>query len=158
MTFENIPLTHHDIRDRITPPGALDSSLPQHETSHVTPRRVLVVEDDSSYRSLLTLILTQRGYEVREAEDGVEGLNIAQTSPVDMVLVDFDLPLLHGLEVVRRLRQQQKFQSLPVVMMTSHGRRVRDNAINAGCNEFLTKPIDFKELDGLLDKFAPATS
>src|ERR1051326_6671782 len=106
MTFENTTTsTHQEIRTRITPPGALDSNFQQDDTFKGGPPRVLVVEDDSSYRSLLSLILTQRGYEVREAEDGVEGLNIAQTSPVDMVLVDFDLPLLHGLEVVRRLRQ-----------------------------------------------------
>jgi len=158
MTFENTTSTHQEIRNRITPAGALDPNFRQHDTFKGRLPRVLVVEDDSSYRSLLSLILTQRGYEVREAEDGIEGLNIAQTNPVDMVLVDFDLPLLRGLEVVRRLRQQHKFQALPVVMMTSHGERVRNNAINAGCNEFLAKPIDFKVLDGLLHKFAPATS
>jgi len=115
----------------------------------------LLVEDDHDYRSLLALVLEQRGYDVRQAEDGQEGLNIAQTTPVDMVLVDFDLPILHGLEVVRQLRQQSRFGALPIVMMTSYGSRVHDSAISAGCNEFLAKPIDFLALDGILHKFAP---
>ena len=155
MISEGKTLTHDDIRNRITPPGAFAAEGPGHKSAQKPPRTVLVIEDDNSYRSLLTLLLTQRGYQVREAEDGLEGLNILQTSPVDMALVDFDLPLLHGLEVVRRLRQQQKFRELPIVMMTSYGRRVHDSAITAGCDEFLVKPIDFHELDGVLQRFAP---
>jgi CheY-like chemotaxis protein len=157
MTTQIAMPTHAEIRNRITPPGAFEAHSARHEAAKHGPRKVLVVDDDSSYRSLLALVLGRRGYEVLEAEDGLEGLNILQTSPVDMALVDFDLPLLHGLEVVRRLRLQQKLEGLPVVMMTSHGSRVHDSAINAGCDEFLAKPIDFLKLDSLLQKFVPTS-
>jgi CheY-like chemotaxis protein len=50
---------------------------------------------------------------------------------------------------------RREFGALPIVMMTSYGSRVHDSAINAGCNEFLAKPIDFLALDGILHKFAP---
>jgi len=155
MTTHSTTLTHAEIRDRITPPGAFEPGFRRTEVDRKGPRKVLLVEDDPDYRSLLALVLEQRGYDVREAEDGQEGLNIAQTTPVDLVLVDFDLPILHGLEVVRQLRQQSRFGALPIVMMTSYGSRVYDSAINAGCNEFLAKPIDFLALDGILHKFAP---
>ena len=155
MTTHSTTLTHAEIRDRITPPGAFEPDFRRTEVDRKGPRKVLLVEDDQDYRSLLALVLEQRGYDVRQAEDGQEGLHIAQTTPVDMVLVDFDLPILHGLEVVRQLRQQSRFGALPIVMMTSYGSRVHDSAISAGCNEFLAKPIDFLALDGILHKFAP---
>ena len=122
-----------------------------------TRRNVLIIDDDADLRSLLSLVVNDKGYEVVEAEDGQSGLETARTNAFDLVLVDFDLPLIHGLEVVRQLRQHPRLEALPIIMMTSHGNRVHDSAVNAGCDQFLPKTIDFDKLYEMMEYFAPAT-
>jgi DNA-binding response OmpR family regulator len=105
---------------------------------------------------LLAYYFAAKGYTVLQAENGQEGIDLARSTPVDFVLVDFDLPLLNGLEVTRRLREQLKLEDLPIVMMTCHGYRVFRSALNAGCSDFLPKPLDFDRLDQMIEYFAPA--
>lgn len=119
---------------------------------------VLIIEDTADLRELLTHYLEVKGYEVIQAEDGQEALNLAQQTIADFILVDFDMPFVNGLEVVRQLRQRPGFEPVPVVMTTSHGYTVRDRAVKSGCDEFLPKPIDFDRLDAMLDYFAPITA
>ena len=118
-------------------------------------RTILIIDDDAELRSLLTFVFTKKGYRVFEAEDGQEGLETALTRSFDLILVDFDLPFVHGLEVVRQLRQHPKFEALPIIMMTSHGNCVRESAVKAGCDQFLPKPLDFDQLYEMLEYFAP---
>jgi DNA-binding response OmpR family regulator len=119
-------------------------------------RAVLIVEDNPDMQSLLAYYFAAKGYTVWQAENGQEGIDLARSTPVDFVLVDFDLPLLNGLTVVRHLREELKLESLPIVMMTCHGYRVLHSAVNVGCNDFLPKPLDFDRLDQMLEYFAPA--
>ena len=121
-------------------------------------RTVLIIDDDTELRSLLAFVFSQKGYAVVEAEDGEQGLKATLTKNFDLVLVDFDLPFIHGLEVVRELRQHPKFEALPIIMMTSHGNRVREKAVKAGCDQFLPKPLDFDRLYEMLEYFAPVTT
>jgi DNA-binding response OmpR family regulator len=150
----NTDLAHH-----VSPHGVVTDSqnalgfklLPASPTGPT----LLVIEDDQDLRWLLALIFTEKGYQVIQAEDGEEGLKTALTTPVDLILIDFDLPFIHGLEIVRQLRQHPRFEALPIIMMTCHGKAAYDSAVNAGCDEFLPKPIDFDRLYELLDYFAP---
>ena len=118
-------------------------------------RSVLIIEDDAELRSLLAFVFAKKGYDVVEAEDGQEGLDTALSRNFDLILIDFDLSLVHGLEIVRQLRQHAKFEALPIIMMTTHGNRVYDCAVNAGCDQFLPKPLDFDKLYEMLEYFAP---
>lgn len=122
----------------------------------VKKRNVLVVEDDENTVFLLKNLLGSRGYQVVPAWDGKQALDIAKTLDLDLVLLDLQLPRLNGLSVIRQLREDLRFECLPIIIMTGYEpEQYRGTAIEAGCDDFLLKPIDLDRLDAILDYFAP---
>ena len=120
-------------------------------------RNVLVVEDDENTVFLLKNLLGSRGYDVVPAWDGKQALEIARTLDLDLMLLDLQLPRLNGLSVIRQLREDSRFECLPIIIMTGHEpEQYRDTAIEAGCDDFLLKPIDLDRLAAILDYFAPS--
>jgi two-component system, cell cycle response regulator DivK len=117
---------------------------------------VLVVEDNDDSLFALRSILKTKGYSVLEAWDGRQAIEIAEAEDLNLILLDLQLPRLNGLGVIHRLRENLKLESVPVVVMTGHEpERYRDRAIEAGCDDFLLKPIDFDRLEMILDYFVP---
>jgi len=110
------------------------------------PATVLVVDDQPANVRLLEAILTPRGYDVRTAASGEEALDVIATTEVDLVLLDIVMPGLDGYEVCRRIREQGDTAYLPVVMVTASGNEQKLKALEAGADDFLTKPIDQSEL------------
>lgn len=111
------------------------------------PGRVLVVDDEERNRELLRDALGDRGYVVTEAASGADALEAATASPPDVVLLDVSMPGMDGLEVCRRLRQHEATAAIPVIIVTAHGeRRDRLAGIEAGANDYLTKPVDIADL------------
>ena|ERR1041384_2119369 len=129
------------------------------DTEHdglVKKRNVLVVEDDENTVFLLKTLLGSRGYQVVPAWDGKQALEIVKTLDLDLVLLDLQLPRLNGLSVIRQLREDARFESLPIIIMTGYEpEQFRRTAIEAGCDDFLLKPIDLDRLTAILDYFAP---
>lgn len=125
-------------------------------------RKILVAEDDLASRELIREILEARGYEVVEVGDGQEAVQkIAEKKP-DLVLLDIQMPLLDGFGVLRQLRQDSRFASLPVVAVTSYAMGGdREKALAAGFDAYLTKPLNAaalkKQLEQLLGKKRGAT-
>jgi two-component system, cell cycle response regulator len=117
-----------------------------HEPETARRERVLVVEDSDAIRSLLSILLERRGYQVQAASDGQAALDAA-TSGIDLVLLDVGLPDMNGLEVCRRLRSNAATAHLTIIMLTGrdHPGDVRDG-LAAGADDFLTKPIDEADL------------
>ena len=110
-------------------------------------KRILVVEDDIMNRRLLTTILTRLGYHVDEAFDGVNGMEKVEAAPPDLILLDLDLPRMNGFEVARRLKQSDKTKIIPIVVVSSFAEvEHRIKALEAGADDFLSKPIDQIEL------------
>lgn len=106
-------------------------------------RKLLIAEDDPASRELLRATLETEGYQVVEAEDGEAALNKIEEESPDLVLLDIQMPKLDGLGVIRQLRQNPRFASLPVVAVTSYAMRGdREKALDAGFDAYLTKPID----------------
>lgn len=117
---------------------------------------VLVIEDDENSLFVLKSILGTKGYRVLEASDGKQGLEIAEAEDLDLVLLDLQLPRLHGLGVIHRLRENANLESLPIVIMTAWDlEKSRGSAIAAGCDDFMSKPIDIDRLDAVLDQYVP---
>lgn len=117
---------------------------------------VLVVGDDDDCLFLLKNILKTKGYHVIEAWDGKQAMDVAETQNLDLMLLDLQLPGLSGLGVVQRLRESAKHESLPIVAMTGFSpEECKGNAVAAGCDDFLLKPIDFDRLDLILEYYAP---
>jgi len=114
---------------------------------------ILVVEDHPQNRYLMTYLLESRGYEVDVARDGTEGLDALEKRAPDLILMDMQLPKVDGYEATRRIKADERFKQIPVVAVTAHSmRRDRDKAMAAGCDVYVTKPINGEELLALVDR------
>lgn len=109
---------------------------------------ILIVDDMADARNLLRLILRSKGgYKVLEARQGQEALDIAWQEGVDMVILDYMMPDLDGIEVCRRLRGNPRTANVPVLMLTARsGESTRREAFEAGVNAFMLKPLHPREL------------
>jgi len=117
-------------------------------------KKILMVEDDEMSRDMLSRRLERQGYKVVLSMDGEQGVGLAQTELPDIILMDMNLPLLDGWEATRRLKAMEKTKTIPVIALTSHAMAGdRNRALAAGCDEYTTKPIDFKKLLGLIESF-----
>ena len=123
--------------------------------------KLLLVEDNEMNRDMLSRRLQRRGYEVIIAVDGEQGRNIAQSESPDLILMDMSLPLIDGWEATRRLKGAPETQAIPVLALTAHAvSGDREKALEAGCDDYDTKPIDFarllEKIEALLQKEGPA--
>lgn len=111
------------------------------------PERILVVEDDTSIRRILRLQLEAAGYEVAEAEDGLKAMEWLERSTPDLILLDVMMPNLDGNETCRRIRENRRFASLPIIFLTAKSTtESKILGLHGGANDYLTKPYDRKEL------------
>lgn len=110
-------------------------------------KHILVIEDDPMNNRLLTTILTRLGYAADAAFDGLSGLAKVESAPPDLILLDLDLPGVDGYEVARRLKHSAKTRIIPIVVVSSFTEvENRIRALDAGADDFLSKPIDQVEL------------
>jgi CheY-like chemotaxis protein len=109
--------------------------------------KILLVEDNEMNRDMLSRRLERKGYEVIIAVDGGQGMEIAQTQAPDLILMDMSLPVLDGWEATRRLKANLQTRAIPVIALTAHAMAGdRDKAVEAGCNDYDTKPIELPRL------------
>jgi two-component system, cell cycle response regulator DivK len=112
--------------------------------------KLLLVEDNEMNRDMLSRRLARRGYEVEVAVDGEEGIVRAGECAPDLILMDMSLPKIDGWEATRRLKADPATRGIPVIALTAHAMSGdREQAIEAGCDDYDTKPV---ELDRLLQK------
>ena len=112
--------------------------------------KILLVEDNELNRDMLSRRLKRKGFEVICAEDGQEGIDVAQSESPDIVLMDLSLPVVDGWAASKKLKSEATTKSIPIIALTAHAMKGdREKAIEAGCDDYDTKPIDFKRL---LDK------
>lgn len=110
-------------------------------------QKILYIEDDLLSRNLVSQVLEQSGYEVFLAADGLSGLRMAQAEPPDLILVDLGISRLDGYEVATRLRSLPSLASTPIVALTARVKEGdRERALTAGCDGYISKPIDVDEL------------
>lgn len=125
--------------------------------------RILLVEDNEMNRDMLSRRLERKGYEVVLAVDGPSGVEMAQTHAPDLVLMDMSLPVLDGWEATRRLKADSATAHLPIIALTAHAMSSdRDKALEAGCDDYDTKPVELARLLGkieaLLTQSAPGAA
>jgi CheY-like chemotaxis protein len=115
---------------------------------------VLVAEDHEDTRFILKYMLTMRGFDVAEAENGEEAIDMAQRLRPGLILMDASLPRLDGISATRRMRGLATLRNVPIVFLSGHAEpQVQAQARDAGCDDYLVKPIDFKRLYRVLARY-----
>lgn len=109
--------------------------------------KILLAEDDEINRDMLSRRLIRKGYEVVMAVDGIEALEKVYSENPDLILMDLSLPGMDGWEATRRLKQDNRTSHIPIIALTAHALKSdRENAIEAGCDDFDIKPVEFSRL------------
>ena len=113
---------------------------------------ILVVEDNEMNREMLSRRLERKGYEVLIAMDGDASIAMARARTPDLILMDMSLPVVDGWEATRRLKADPNLKHIPVIALTAHAMaNDRDKALEAGCDDYDTKPIDLARLLGKIE-------
>ncbi len=116
--------------------------------------KILLVEDNEMNWDMLSRRLTRRGFEVVVAMDGEQGVTMSRSESPDLILMDMSLPILDGWEATRQIKAAPETKAIPVIALTAHAMvGDREKAMAAGCDDYDTKPIEFKRL---LDKIESA--
>ncbi|HEX8890850.1 MAG TPA: response regulator [Pyrinomonadaceae bacterium] len=124
-----------------------------------SPPTILVVEDFEDNRFMMRRLLEMSGYRVVEAVNGEEAVTLACSELPELILMDLSLPQLDGLAATRRIRQHPELKDVPIVAVSAHDTAdFHADALAAGCNDYVTKPIDFDELEALLNRLLPKNS
>jgi CheY-like chemotaxis protein len=111
--------------------------------------KILLVEDNPMNRDMLSRRLTRHGFNVVMAEDGRQGIASAQAEDPDVILMDMSLPEIDGWEATRRLKSDRTTRRIPVIALTAHAMSSdRQRCMEAGCDDYDTKPVDFQRLLG----------
>jgi CheY-like chemotaxis protein len=109
--------------------------------------KVLLVEDNEESRDALSRHLRRKGYEILLAVDGRQGMDVARAEAPDLILIDMSLPVLDGWEATRQLKAGSATRGIPVIALTAHAMAGdRERALEAGCDDYETKPIEFPRL------------
>jgi two-component system, cell cycle response regulator DivK len=113
---------------------------------------ILIVEDDEMNRDMLSRRLQRKGFDIRIAVDGLEGVALAQSEKPDLILMDMSLPKMSGWQAAGAIKADPAVRSIPIIALTAHAMESdRQQALQAGCDDFDTKPI---ELPRLLEKMS----
>lgn len=118
---------------------------------------IIVVDDCEDIRLMLRFTLEMRGYCVLEAENGQVAVELVKQQCPDLILMDLDMPVLDGLAATRILRELEEMSDIPIIAVSANSKEsYQTAACAAGCNEYLTKPVDFNELNHLLSRHLAA--
>ena len=117
-------------------------------------KRVLLVEDFEDSRTGLSKLLEIEGYEVIEAMDGAQAIDLAISSKPDIILMDLSLPIIDGLSATKKIKENSSLRDIPIIALSAHDvEDVQVMVTMVGCADFMTKPVDFPALLDLLSKY-----
>ena len=120
---------------------------------------ILCVEDNPDNMLLMQRALESRGYKLLKAKDGEEGVAMAEAEDVDLILLDINLPDIDGYEVAKRIRSssRNKLAYTPIIAITANALKGdAEKALSAGCDVYMSKPINIRELWARVEAFLPA--
>ncbi|MEM8986792.1 MAG: response regulator [Pseudomonadota bacterium] len=109
--------------------------------------RILLAEDNVDNREMLSRRLIRKGFDVFVAENGLQAVEMADTVKPDLILMDISMPIMSGIEATLKIRETRSHGDLPIIALTAHAMDSdRKQCMEAGCTDFATKPVNFKEL------------
>jgi len=116
--------------------------------------KILIVEDNEMNRDMLSRRLERKGFLVVMAEDGQKGVDMSKSESPDLILMDLSLPVMDGWDATSTIKGDSDTNSIPIIVLTAHAMAGdREKALEAGADEYDTKPIDFKRLMGKINEF-----
>ena len=116
--------------------------------------RILVVEDNNDNMTLIVDVLLSLDYEVLQAKDGEQGVNMANAEIPDVILMDLSLPRMDGWTATQTIKANQRLHHIPIIALTAHAMvGDREKALAAGCDDYISKPINLQELAGKLSNY-----
>ena len=116
--------------------------------------KILLVEDNEMNRDMLSRRLIKKGYDLVMAMDGEQAIEVARSESPDLILMDISLPGLDGWEATRRLKAMPETQAVPIIALTAHAMAGdREKCLEAGCDDYDTKPVEFSRLLGKIQEF-----
>ena len=116
--------------------------------------KILIVEDNEMNRDMLSRRLERKGFDVIMAEDGQKGVDLSKSENPDLILMDLSLPIMDGWEATSTIKSEETTKDIPIIVLTAHAMSGdREKALEAGADEYDTKPIDFKRLLGKIKDF-----
>jgi two-component system chemotaxis response regulator CheY len=119
-------------------------------------KRILTIDDSKTIRDMLRLTLLDAGFEVLQAVDGQDGVEILEKEPVDLVITDINMPKMDGYGVIRHMRENAAFRSTPVLVLTTESElEKRSLAREAGATGWMVKPFDPDRLIATINKVTP---
>jgi two-component system, cell cycle response regulator DivK len=116
-------------------------------------KKVLIVEDYADTRAMMRYLLQGFGFDVCEAVDGLEAVSQAKQYHPDLILMDLSLPNMDGLEATQQIRKVNGFGKIPIIAVTAYGKSYYRQAIEAGCDDLINKPLDFDNLKPILEQY-----
>jgi two-component system, cell cycle response regulator DivK len=121
--------------------------------SDKTQATVMLVEDTEDNRQMMKRLLELSGYRVVEALNGRQAVEVAQAEHPELILMDLSLPFVDGLAATREIRSLPEFRKVPIIAVSAHDTSdFHSEALEAGCNVYVTKPIDYPELEELVQR------
>lgn len=116
-------------------------------------KTILVVEDYADTRSFMKFMLEDYGYEVWEAENGEEAIKTVKSNPPDLILMDMSMPIMDGLTATKKIRKFDGMARLPIIAITAYGKSYYRQAMEAGCDDLINKPLDPTVLKPILSQY-----
>lgn len=117
------------------------------------PKKILIVEDNEDTRSFMKYLIESYGYQAIEAADGIEAIDKFKKHQPDIVLMDISLPTVGGLTATKAIREVDATGKVPIIAVTAFGKSYREQAIEAGCNDLISKPLDFDVIHPIIEKY-----
>ncbi len=117
------------------------------------PKTILIVEDFEDTRKMMRFLLEDMGFEVLEAEDGWKALESVKLRVPDLIFMDMALPQINGLSATKLIRQIEEAANVPIIAFTASGEFLKQSAIEAGCNDFISKPLDIAKLQPVIEQY-----
>jgi CheY-like chemotaxis protein len=116
--------------------------------------KILIVEDNEMNRDMLSRRLIRKGFDIIMAEDGQEGVDMSISDSPDLILMDLSLPIMDGWQATTTIKSNDITKEIPIIVLTAHAMAGdREKALEAGADEYDTKPIEFKRLMGKIKNF-----
>ena len=118
---------------------------------------ILIVEDDTKNLTLFRDVLQRFGYTTIEATNGKEGIKLARINKPDLILMDIQMPVIDGIEATKILKSDPETKNIPILALTSYAMKGdKEKILEAGCNDYLAKPVDVQEFLAAVARYVPA--